>query len=148
MKTIRVEIYVTGINYRKGNLYFNDRLILTTLEPTDKQLQQTDTLTKILSTKQLGKCAIPYGTYEVKMLWSNKFKKILPHLINVPGFENILMHVGNNSNDTEGCILVGSSQMDSQDWISYSLTGMRILNDYICDGVNEEIWITIKPKTT
>ncbi len=57
--------------------------------------------------KIFGETCIPYGTYEVITNWSNRFKKIMPLLLNVPGFEGIRIHAGNDAEDTEGCILLG-----------------------------------------
>lgn len=51
--------------------------------------------------------AIPYGTYELVMDWSEKFKRIMPHIMDVPMFTGIRMHTGNDELDTEGCPIVG-----------------------------------------
>jgi hypothetical protein len=62
--------------------------------------------------------AIPKGTYKVIINQSNRFKKLLPLLINVPNFEGIRIHPGNSNHDTEGCILVGMNR--SVDYITKS----------------------------
>ena len=43
---------------------------------------------------------------------SPKFKKVLPRLINVKGFEGVLIHSGNTIFDSSGCILLGIKSSD------------------------------------
>jgi hypothetical protein len=59
--------------------------------------------------KVFAETAIPYGTYQIDMTYSNRFKRILPLLENVPGFEGIRIHPGNTAVDTHGCLLVGKN---------------------------------------
>lgn len=61
-----------------------------------------------------GVTAIPAGRYRVIVTPSHRFKRPLPLLVDVPGFEGIRMHTGNKHQDSEGCILVGRRRDDDE----------------------------------
>jgi hypothetical protein len=77
------------------------------LEDRDRGLDKTMNSGQISRGKIHGKTAIPTGRYEVATSYSTRFKKLLPLLLGVPGYEGIRIHPGNVAADTEGCLLPG-----------------------------------------
>lgn len=52
---------------------------------------------------------IPVGSYEVRMSWSPSWERMMPHLQNVPGRSEIMIHPLNFVRQTKGCIGLGES---------------------------------------
>lgn len=73
-----------------------------------------------------GHTAIPRGTYKVVVTHSPRFGRPLPLLLNVPGFTGIRIHPGNDSDDTDGCILVGNT-WSGGDFISQSRIAFSVV---------------------
>lgn len=97
--------------------------------------------------KVYGKTAIPAGTYDVIVSYSQHFKKPLPILLAVPKFSGVRIHSGNSSKDTEGCILVASERTDpSKDWVSGSRKAFDKLFDKIMSALNSGQRIVIEIK--
>ena len=102
-----------GDTYTIGHLYINNIYFCDTLEDKVRNLPKEP--------KVYGETAIPAGIYEIDMntispkfrsrSWAKKWGGIVPRLKNVPYFEGVLIHVGNNKSDTDGCILVGDNQV-------------------------------------
>ena len=107
--------------YTVGNLYINGKWIANTLEDTDRGLKDSMSVEEIKAIKKPKITAIPTGTYEVTLnVVSPKFSKYpfynsinggrVPRLLNVKGFEGILIHVMDGPKGaelSEGCIGVG-----------------------------------------
>ena len=51
---------------------------------------------------------IPNGTYEVRVTYSPRFKRMLPLIGNVPGRSGIRFHRGTRPEHSKGCILVSA----------------------------------------
>ena len=69
--------------------------------------------------------AIPAGIYKVVVSFSQRFKKRLPMLLDVPGFQGVRIHGGNTPEDTRGCILV-AHYFDKQAGIIYKSASAEI----------------------
>lgn len=108
IKLTRVANNPEGL-YCIGRLYMNDVKYCDTLEPFDRGLDKSMPLDKIKSIKVKKHTAIPTGEYNVTMAMSPSKKRKLPLLLDVPGFQGILIHLGNYPRDTEGCILPGEN---------------------------------------
>jgi hypothetical protein len=86
--------------------------------------------------------AIPAGTYEVVINFSERFKRPLLLLLKVPDFEGVRIHPGNTEADTEGCILVG--RMKPPDFIGESRVAFEALFTKMQDAAaREKIFIEI-----
>lgn len=92
-----------------------------------------------------GDTAIPAGRYEVICNYSNRFGRLLPMIMNVPGFSGVRIHLGNRPNDTEGCILVGKDYDPSiPDVISNSRMAFLPLFEKIKESaIAGKVWIDI-----
>lgn len=93
--------------------------------------------------KVYGKTAIPEGTYEVKLTYSPRFKKILPEILNVPNFSGIRIHCGNSSADSSGCVLVGTWDGEKEDWIRDSKIAFNKLMSLLQSAEDKKEIITI-----
>lgn len=64
------------------------------------------------------KTCIPFGHYEMILNYSNRFQRLMPLVLNVPGRDGIRFHWGNSAADVEGCVLLGKESFPG--WIGRS----------------------------
>lgn len=147
---------VTNNTYTIGHLYINGEYVCDTIEDADRGLKNSMQLSEINKKKIHGKTAIPTGTYDIAMnvkspkysdfnryKWAKDFDGYLPRLLNVPGYEGVLIHVGNKPEDTEGCLLVGFNK--SKGMVSDSTTTFKLLmNKYLLPAYKQNTKISIK----
>lgn len=97
-------------SYSIGNLYIDGQKFCNTCEDKDRGLTDNMTVQEIKTKKVYGETAIPKGTYTVTLTYSNKFKKVMPLINNVKGFDGIRIHSGTTAKDSLGCVLVGENK--------------------------------------
>ena len=85
---------------------------------------------------------IPPGTYPLKMLWSNRFQRLLPHITDVPNRSDLMIHNGNTWQDTEGCVLVGTT-LENPDFIGHSKDALENILKQI-ESIQGDMFIQIR----
>lgn len=121
---LKVDRRFKGDDYTIGSLYVDNVFFCDTLEDVDRELLKSMPLDEIKTKKVQHKTAIPRGEYEVTLkVKSPKFSQkeqykfcdgYLPRLKDVPGFDGILIHIGNKPEHSSGCILVGDNKVKGQ----------------------------------
>ena len=101
-------------NYCIDKLYINGKYFSDALEDPDRGLTDSMSLEEIKKVKIKGNTCIPYGTYNVTITYSPRFKRNLPLINNVKGFDGIRVHNGNTPQDSSGCVLLGFNKIKGQ----------------------------------
>ena len=108
--------------------------------------------------KVYGETRIPDGRYKVELRkeggfhnrylakFGADFHKGMLWVRNVPGFEYILIHIGNTDDDTAGCLLLGERAEAYKGFIGGSTTAYKKAYKKIVEKLlaGEEVWITYK----
>lgn len=149
---VKIFRFSAGNESTNGLLFIDDWFICYTLED-EKRYK-----------KLKGETRIPEGTYELMLRnygshyerYTKRFPwhKGMIQVKNVPGFTDILFHIGNTDADTAGCILVGNQQTENLDkrgnvtdstdaYIKlYKIIGTELLNgEKVMLKIYDENWI-------
>ena len=140
---LRLERKYRNNNYCIDKLYINGKYFSDVLEDPDRGLTDTMSLEEIKKIKIKGNTCIPYGTYNITITYSPRFKKNLPLLNNVKGFDGIRIHSGNKPQDTEGCLLPGFNKVKGQVIDSRVTTDKLITQIQQALNKGERVTITI-----
>ena len=106
-------------NYTVGALYINEVYFSDTLEDKDRGLDFSMPLDEVNKIKVYGETAIPTGIYRIVMdtvspkfkdrSWAKPYGGKVPRVLNVKGFEGVLIHPLNKASESLGCIGVGKN---------------------------------------
>lgn len=126
-----------------GMLFLNGKPFCFTLED------------QFRAVKVSGDTRIPEGKYDIKYkldgTHNDEYKKKygakhfgMLWLQNVPNFQYILIHIGNNEKDTEGCLLVGVTADSSNFTIGGSTVAYEKLYPIVASALNKGEKVTIE----
>lgn len=107
--------------------------------------------------KVWGETRIPEGTYKVGLRTEGghhaRYGKKYPlmhkgmlHVLDVPNFKYILIHIGNDDDDTAGCLLVGSQFSDDWKTIERSTLKYTSIYNVIATAIENQEPVTITYK--
>lgn len=141
-----------------GKMYIDGVYFSDTLEDMDRGLDDSMSVQEIKDKKIYGNTAIPSGTYDISLdIISPKFSSYpfymevcngkLPRVMNVKGFEGILIHVADGKKGADliqGCIGVGKNTISNG--LTEGKNTFRKLYEKLYEAYkeNEPIKLTIK----
>lgn len=137
--------------YTIGRLSIDGKLICDTIEDRDRGLSQDMPLSEIKKKKVYGETAIPTGTYKVTLnvvspkfknrAWAKPYGGKVPRLLDVPGYEGILIHPFNTAEESLGCIGPGENTVKGK-VLNSTVTFHKIMK--ILLTAKDDITITIE----
>lgn len=124
MKVLVKRIFNNSL-YCISHIYVDNVYICDAIEDTDRGLDDSMSVADIRKNKVYAQTAIPTGTYYLTLnIISPKFYKkpyyksfcngYLPRVLNVKGFDGILIHRGANQNSSAGCLIIGYNKIKGQ----------------------------------
>ena len=140
-----LKLFVARLNgtqgFTGGRLYCNAVFECFTLEDEVREIAGQP----VEKWKIKGETAIARGKYRVILSYSPHFGRILPEILNVPGYIGVRIHCGNKADNTEGCLLVGDED-PSDGFMGQSRQAFDRVFARISEAINigEEVWITLE----
>ncbi len=143
---IEILRYNSEADYTDGLLFNNCDFRCYTLEDEGR------------NKKVYGEMRIPNGRYRIELRteggFHNKylkkfganFHKGMLWIKDVPNFEYILIHIGNDEDDTAGCLLVGSTADKDRGFIGASTKAYKDIYTEIANAIlnGEDVYIEFK----
>lgn len=143
---LTVDRYNSESDYTDGLLFIDCEFECYTLEDEGRNI------------KVYGETRIPDGRYKIEFRteggfhqrYTSKFAfhKGMLWVKDVPNFEYILIHIGNDDDDTAGCLLVGSTADKDKGFIGASGNAYRSLYPKVANALlsGEDVYITYKTR--
>lgn len=135
---IEVKRFDNGMHDTLGELFINGKFMCFTLEDEKREV------------KVKGDTCIPAGTYKVGKRYSPSKSPRLGHdllwVMDVPGFQWILIHPGNTEDDTDGCLLVGTmiGKINGKRAVTNSVKAYNKIYPVISAAIDRGEEVTIK----
>ena len=120
-----------------GRMFVDGRYLGETLEDADRRLEDG-------GVKVPKETAIPRGKYKLTITFSNRFQKPMPYVHDVPQFEGVRIHAGNEPVNTEGCPLLGNIRTTT------GIANCRGANERLmnllesCEAAGETVWLEVR----
>lgn len=90
-----------------------------------------------------GQTCIACGEYEIELTSDNKWKRLMPLLKNVKDFIGVYIHWGNKKEDTEGCLITGTSIGNTKEVIGSKIAFESLMEKILAVWGKEKITIVI-----
>ena len=144
---IDVQRYNSQEEFTDGLFFINGEFQCHTLEDEERTV------------KVFGETRIPNGRYKIELRleggfhnryqkkYGSDFHKGMLWIKDVPNFEYVLIHIGNDDDDTAGCLLVGmANNEDDAGFIGASGQAYKKIYPKIAEALlkGEEVWINYK----
>lgn len=125
-------------NVTLGKMYLDNVFFCQTCEDEDRFLENG------VTEKVYGRTAIPRGKYRLTTSFSNRFQRVLPLVLDVPGFTGIRVHGLNRAEESHGCVGVGKVRTSTG--IAQCKDTVQRIIDQIDAGVEMgiETWLEVE----